>query len=280
MNYFSDILNRKKIGGFQMKNVIEFIGRNWISISNFLIILVGLSAVWIYKAQEKAKIQDAASLIILQIDELQIRMQEIQSYITEQGLNFSAFYESLLLIDTNYWNKYKHLFVRKIDNKSYNNLNKFYQYVLCIQEQQELLRNLQKNYFFIKQNAISNTEFMYINETLREVEQSIISQEQLQNLINSIPKDGDNGMNQQTISNLIIQLQQKNPNIDVERFWTIYQNKRQLFLNITNGNSLTTYTPAQISTTIQAVLKQYALLEITGIEGYKKLRKMANMTDK
>lgn len=263
-----------------MKNVIEFIGRNWISISNFLIILVGLSAVWIYKAQEKAKIQDAASLIILQIDELQIRMQEIQSYITEQGLNFSAFYESLLLIDTNYWNKYKHLFVRKIDNKSYNNLNKFYQYVLCIQEQQELLRNLQKNYFFVKQNAISNTEFMYINETLREVEQSIISQEQLQNLIHSIPKDGDNGMNQQTISNLIIQLQQKNPNINVERFWTIYQNKRQLFLNITNGNSLTTYTPAQISTTIQAVLKQYALLEITGIEGYKKLRKMANMTDK
>ena len=112
-------------------------------------------------------------------------MQEIQSYITEQGLNFSAFYESLLLIDTNYWSKYKHLFVRKMDNKSYNNLNKFYQYILCIQEQQDLLRNLQKNYFFVKQNAISNMEFMYISETLREVEQSIISPEQLQSLINS-----------------------------------------------------------------------------------------------
>ena len=103
-------------------------------------------------------------------------MQEIQSYITEQGLNFSAFYESLLLIDTNYWSKYKHLFVRKMDNKSYNNLNKFYQYILCIQEQQDLLRNLQKNYFFVKQNAISNMEFMYIFETLYEVEQSIIPQ--------------------------------------------------------------------------------------------------------
>ncbi len=85
-----------------MENIIGFVSRNWINISNFLIILVGLSAVWIYKAQEKAKIQDAASLIVLQIDELQIRMQEIQSYITEQGLNFSAFYEALLLIDTNY----------------------------------------------------------------------------------------------------------------------------------------------------------------------------------
>ena len=143
-----------------MNGIIEFVTKNWLGISNFLIIIVGLSAVWIYKAQEKSKIQDAASLIVLQIDELQIRMQEIQSYITEQGLNFSAFYESLLLIETNYWSKYKHLFVRKMDNKSYNNLNKFYQYILCIQEQQDLLRNLQKNYFFVKQNAISNMEFI------------------------------------------------------------------------------------------------------------------------
>ena len=143
-----------------MNGIIEFISKNWLGISNFLIIIVGLSAVWIYKAQEKSKLQDAASLIVLQIDELQLRMQEIQSYITEQGLNFSAFYESLLLIDTNYWSKYKHLFVRKMDNKSYNNLNKFYQYILCIQEQQDLLRNLQKNYFFVKQNAISNMEFI------------------------------------------------------------------------------------------------------------------------
>lgn len=132
-----------------MNGIIEFISKNWLGISNFLIIIVGLSAVWIYKAQEKSKLQDAASLIVLQIDELQLRMQEIQSYITEQGLNFSAFYESLLLIDTNYWSKYKHLFVRKMDNKSYNNLNKFYQYILCIQEQQDLLRNLQKNYFLL-----------------------------------------------------------------------------------------------------------------------------------
>lgn len=263
-----------------LNEIIEFLSNNWLNISNFLIIIIGLSAFWIYIAQEKTKIKDAASLIVLQVDELQIRMQEIQSYVTEQGLNFSAFYESLLLIDTNYWNKYKHLFVRKIDNKSFNNLNKFYQYILCIQEQQELLRNLQKNYFFVKQSAISNIEFKYIYETLHEVEQSIIPPEQLQAFINSIPKDSDNGINEQVISSLLIQLQQRNPNIDIERFWTVYQNKRQHFINITNGNSLTAYTPMQISTTIQAVLKQYGLLEVTGTEGYKKLREMANMTNK
>lgn len=110
-----------------MNIIIEYIKTNWSYISDFLIILVGLSAVWIYKAQEKGKIKDAASLVILQIDELQTRVREIQSYITEKGLNFGAFYESLPLIDTNYWDKYKHLFIRKIDNKSYNDFNRFFQ---------------------------------------------------------------------------------------------------------------------------------------------------------
>ena len=200
-----------------MNIIIEYIKTNWSCISDLLIILVGLSAVWIYKAQEKGKIKDAASLVILQIDELQTRVREIQSYITEKGLNFGAFYESLPLIDTNYWDKYKHLFIRKIDTKSYNDFNRFFQYITCMQEQQELLRNLQKNYFFVKQNAISNVEFNYICETLKEVENSIVS---------------------------------------------------------------TAYTPVQISATLQTVLKQYALLEITGSEGYKKLRHIAKIQNK
>lgn len=262
-----------------MKNIIEFIGTNWLNISNLLIILVGLSAVWIYKAQEKGKLKDAASLVVLQIDELQSRVQEIQSYITDKGLNFGAFYESLPLIDINYWNKYKHLFIRKIDNKSYNNFNKFYQYISCIQEQQELLRNLQKNYFFVKQTAICNVEFNYICETLKEVENSIISPEQLQSLLDSFSKENDNKLNQQTISNIFVQLQQKNPNFDMERFWIIYGNKRNRLSGITNSDSLTAYTPMQISSTLQGVLKQYELLEISGTEGYRKLCRIAKIIE-
>ncbi len=52
--------------------------------------------------QEKGKLRDAACMIVLQINELQKRVQEIQSYITNQGLNLTAFYESLPLIDVNY----------------------------------------------------------------------------------------------------------------------------------------------------------------------------------
>ena len=253
-----------------MNIIIEWIKTNWFYISDLLIIIVGLSAVWIYKAQEKGKIKNAASLVILQIDELQIRVREIQSYITEKGLNFEAFYESLPLMDTNYWDKYKHLFIRKIGNKSYNDFNKFFQYITCMQEQQKLLRNLQINYFF--------TEFYYISETLKEVENSVVSDSQLQALLNSIPIDGGNEANRQTITNLLIQLQQKNADADIDRFWTIYNNKRMRLISITdNNNALTSYSPVQISITLQAVLKQYALLEITSTEGYKRLRHIAKI---
>lgn len=132
-----------------MNIIIEWIKTNWFYISDLLIIIVGLSAVWIYKAQEKGKIKNAASLVILQIDELQIRVREIQSYITEKGLNFGAFYESLPLMDTNYWDEYKHLFIRKMGNKSYNDFDKFFSTLnLYAGTCRKLLRNLQINYFF------------------------------------------------------------------------------------------------------------------------------------
>lgn len=228
---------------------IEFLKANWVNLG---LILVGFSAVWIYKAQEKEKLRDAACLIIVQINELQKRVQEIQSYITNQGVNLTAFYESLPLIDVNYWNNYKYLFIRKIDNKSYDSINKFYQYVTSIQEQQELMRNLQKNYFFVKQSAICNAEVSLIIETLKEV-----------NFIS-------------TYSNQL----QSNPNIDMDRFWNIYQNKRKSFISITNGDALTPYAPEQISLTLQSILKQYALLEIVGSEGYRTLSKIAKIIDK
>ena len=256
--------------------LINFIKDNWVNLG---LIIVALSAVWIYKAQEKEKMRDAASLVVLQIDELQKRVQEIQSYITNQGLNLTAFYESLPLIDVNHWKNYKHLFIRKIDTKSYDSINKFYQYVTSMQEQQELMRNLQKNYFFVKQSALCNVEISFIVETLKEVDSSSVSSKQLQELTQDTSVVS-NEKQQEILANLIRQIEQNNPNIDMDRFWGIYQNKRRRFIAITNGDSLTPYTPEQISAPLQSLLKQYSLLEISGIEGYRKLCKIAKITNK
>ncbi len=256
--------------------LLDFLKSNWVNLG---LILVGLSAVWIYKMQEKGKLRDAACMIVLQINELQKRVQEIQSYITNQGLNLTAFYESLPLIDVNYWNNYKHLFVRKIDNKSYDSINKFYQYVTSMQEQQELLRNLQRNYFYVKQNAICNVEISFIIETLKEVDCSSVSSNQLQSFFQEV-STASAEIQSEILTNLVKQIEQNNPDIDMSRFWSIYQSKRKRFISITNGDSLTPYTPEQISSTLQSLLKQYVLLEIAGIEGYRTLCKIAKMINK
>ena len=128
---------------------------------------VGLSAVVIYILQERLKRIEAASLIVLQIDSLQNRLRELSTYIVDGKLNSVAFYEALPLIKENYWDKYKHYFVRKMGTKDFSNINKLYEYVYIVQEQQILLQNLQKNDFVIRQNLVMNAEMQFIAAMLQ-----------------------------------------------------------------------------------------------------------------
>lgn len=92
----------REIGGF--------ISINWL---NILLVVVGASAFFIYWVQERRKVSEAASLIVMQVEDLQKRIREIGSYISEGILNDTAFYESQILFKTDYWNQYKHYFIRK-----------------------------------------------------------------------------------------------------------------------------------------------------------------------
>ena len=49
-------------------NIANFVSKNWIDI---LLVIVGASAFIIYWVQERRKISEAASLIVLQVEELQ-----------------------------------------------------------------------------------------------------------------------------------------------------------------------------------------------------------------
>ena len=71
------------------EKVGEFICSNWL---NILLVVVGASAFFIYWAQERRKVSEAASLIVMQVEDLQKRVREIGSYITEGVLNDGAFY--------------------------------------------------------------------------------------------------------------------------------------------------------------------------------------------
>ena len=98
-----------------MTQIKEFWVENW---ANILLIAVGTFAFLTYWLQERKRKIDAASLLVIQIDELMERIREISTYISDGQLNGPAFYESLPLIEENYWNKYKHFFVRDMDERS------------------------------------------------------------------------------------------------------------------------------------------------------------------
>ena len=93
------------------------------SYSNILLVFTGLGAILVYWLQKRQKETEAASLIVLQIDELQDKLREISTYIVNKQSNSTAFYESLPLMEDNYWNQYKHYFIRKMDARSYSTLN-------------------------------------------------------------------------------------------------------------------------------------------------------------
>ena len=142
-----------------------------------------------------------------------------------------------------YWNKYKHYFVRKMSARDFSNINKLYDYVSIIQEQQELLQNLQKNDFFVRQNLVMNSEMQVITATL----QNKIAPPDLMNV------------DEQVLKQVIPSCMQYRGNLE----------------KVINSSPFTTYVPEQIAQSLQKVLREYSMLTVDGTEGYKMLEKQA-----
>lgn len=249
--------------------MLEFIKDNWV---NVLLIIEGCFALIIYKLQEQKKKIDAASLIVLQIDEFQERLREISTFIVDGQLNETAFYESLPLMDTDYWNKYKHYFVRKMDVTSYITLNQLYEYVSEIQEQQMLMKAFQKNSFQITQNVLANIEAQFIVTDINNVCNEVTAQNITSAIGNVIPQ-GISEVDRNTLNAMVQQIVVQNSNFDMNRFWNLYNQQKNWTESIINQRALTSYTPVQIRISLEKMLKKYSMLEINGTEGYQMLKK-------
>ena len=240
-----------------------------------LLVIVGTFALVIYKLQERRKKIDAASLIILQIDEVQEKLREISTYIVDGRLNETAFYESLPLIEENYWSKYKHYFVRDMDATSYGSLNQLYNYVSGIQEQQLLMKTLQKNNFYLTQTILMNMEAQFINNGLNTSYGNITSSQIIASIESVIPSDVAKE-DKDNLHNLFQSIVGQNPNFDSNQFWNIYRQQDERLKNIINKGALTFYNPIQIKISLDKILKEYSMLEIVGTEGYQILKNISN----
>ena len=224
------------------EKVGEFICSNWL---NILLVAVGASAFFIYWAQERRKVSEAASLIVMQVEDLQKRVREIGSYITEGILNDGAFYESQVLFKTDYWNQYKHYFIRKLDSFSFNTFDEFYNCATEILEQQELMKNLQKNFFFYTQQTIMQMEGTAILQALNSCSQSPVDvNEVVEGLVATIP-DGMNGNQKQAVENMLKQFSATNQNRNYDQFWSIIIKKNKILLRRSIGAPLIDIPPCK-----------------------------------
>ncbi len=224
--------------------MINFLKSNWV---NILLIIVGTFALVIYILQERRKKIDAASLIVLQIDEVLKRLIEISTFIAGDGFNSTAFYESLPLMKENYWSKYKHYFVRNMDAASYDSINRLYNYVAGVQEQQLLAKTLQTNSINLIQTIIMNMEAGFISDYL-------------------------NGLYG---NDLPVQIEGSSYlKFNVNQFWVKYKEKdEQLRMLINNGAFAPIYSPVQIKQSLDKILTECSLLGVTGTDGYQLLKK-------
>lgn len=254
------------------KEIGDFIVTNWL---NILLVVVGASAFFIYWAQERRKVSEAASLIVMQVEDLQKRIREVGSYITEGILNDTAFYESQMLFKTDYWNQYKHYFIRKLDSFSFNTFDEFYNCATEILEQQELMKNLQKNFFFYTQQALMQMEENAVVQSLKLCSQNPVDvNEAVKGLVATIP-DGMNSEQKQSVENMLKHFGTTNQNRNYDQFWSIYNKEKQDIIMAVNRGALDRYIPMQIRISIENALKKLNSISVIGCEGYRKMKKIA-----
>ena len=240
-------------------NIANFVSKNWIDI---LLVIVGASAFIIYWVQERRKISEAASLIVLQVEELQTSIAEVGSYISEGKLNDGAFYESQMLFKT--------------DSFSFRMFDEFYNCASEILEQQQLMKNLQKNSLFLTQQMLMQSETNYILQILAMCAQNPVDVPTLLKTIEgSLPADASDEQ-KTAFENLMIRMTASNQNIDPNTFWNTYNQSKANLHSVINQNALTHYIPVQIRITLENALKKYNAIQVIGCEGYRKLKKIAN----
>ena len=233
-----------------------------------LLVFGGFGAFIVYWWQKRNEKSDAASLVVLQIEDLTYKLLEVNDMIVDGMINETSFYETLDIINDNQWEKYKHLFVNKIDSFSYKIINSFYEYTLSIKEQLSLAKRLQQNQYFNIQGMLDSNCNAILMDNLNK---SMIN---LKDLTENIPTSNNNDeMTKSLISNNIT----SEEDINYSKIYQRCNATKDIFKKIINCDPYILYIPKQIAVTLTKQLTKVNSLDVIGCEGYKKLKKIAKI---
>lgn len=251
-------------------NFIVWLGESWVNLG---LILVGLSAFLIYYNQKRQEQKNAAIIITLQIEEIKAKIQELEHFIVDNTINETAFYEALPVIVENHWGKYKHLFVGTIATVDYQKISEFYKIVEGINEEQSLIKQLQKNNSFICQQSLAQCETSMILECLNS---AYINSSNIGELLDKTKESGIPQEEQNILKGLASAVLPQNMSDDL--FWKLYKPRQQNYINVFNRKAYTSYIPVQPKDTLKKHFIDYHHINIDANSGVKKIRKISKIS--
>lgn len=148
----------------------DFFDSNFVQ-NIILVITVGVT-IWIYFVQMKARRRDAARIIVMQIDSINQKTEILKQAV---GNDTTTFYPDKLwkienVIENNEWEKYRHLFVKKLHYNEIVALNNYYDNVISIRFQQDeikgIISEINKDYY-VKHSEEAQEEFEKRKKNLR-----------------------------------------------------------------------------------------------------------------
>ena len=109
--------------------------------------IAGFCAIIIYLAQKRDARVDAAVMVTQQIDLISQETINIRSKINDQSPSFTYLYELPPLMQVNYWEEYKHLFIKYLSSKQLAEIDDFYRNASVIVEQQAFVKEITHSYY-------------------------------------------------------------------------------------------------------------------------------------
>ena len=141
----------------------DFIVANWL---NILLVIVGLSAFGVYYAQRRDQKRSAATLLKGQIDSVEKSVTALQN---DNSLGNVSIYKTNPIIRENVWEKYRHLFARKLTRSEMDIVQEFFDNAEQIERARQDINKIIENAWEHK-SLVGNLKFAdYINDSLGKV---------------------------------------------------------------------------------------------------------------
>lgn len=232
----------------------------------------GFCAIAIYIVQKRDARANAAIMVTQQIDLINQETINIRSKINDQSPSFTYLYELPPLMQINYWEKYKHLFIKYLSSKQVAEIDNFYRSASVIVEQQAFIKEMTHSYY---EEVQRNTLEFSIHNAKLEYSEAMESRNLFQ-LIEQMVKTGQMTEQQASLMKRVAEMYSVANINDINNIVNTIINKHQTVLQVINqtlyGQQASLfyeqYMPLQVNNFLIKALDTTTQLSITKSRGY------------